>query len=227
MFKSPIDFAENIQFGKHTVLFYENAEYSRSISFVFLKSGIINREHCFYVTSEDDAEFFKKEFKETMFGPNLTYEYNTNSNLVFNENLLHLENFPGRVDNDMRDYTLTNNIINTVHRITQSKENNNIISDKVSKYSRIILKFNNKWDTNEQIEKNIHWEKNFRNTLLREALPNTSLLSTYPVDRIIETINGQSGLYSDWMSELLDLYDGVIYAKTNWKGVAFGLDEVY
>ena len=88
MFKSPIDFAENILLGKHTALFYENAEYARTVSFAFLESGMKNREHCFYFISGGDTDFFRNEFIETMFGPNVTaYEYNTNPNTIFDENL--------------------------------------------------------------------------------------------------------------------------------------------
>lgn len=224
MFKSPINFAENIRFGKHIALFYEDAEYARSISFAFFKSGMENREHCFYFTSEGDTDFFRNEFIEIMYGPNVTYEYNINSNSRFEENLLHLGNFE-IVDDYVSAYSLTKNIIDVVNKISQARDKDESVIEKTSKYSRVILKFNNKIKSKEYMVNNILWETNFRNTLLRKDLPNTSLLSAYPLDRLIETVNGESALLSNWMSELLELYDGVIYAKANWKGVGFDLDR--
>ena len=32
------------------------------------------------------------------------------------------------------------------------------------------------------------------------------------------------GDYGKWMNDLLELYDGVIFARKSWKGVAFNLD---
>src|SRR6185436_11168554 len=109
MFKSPIDFAENILLGKHTALFYENAEYARTVSFAFLESGMKNREHCFYFISGGDTDFFRNEFIET----------------IFDENLFHLENFEFVVGDDTSVYSLTKNIINIVKKITQSRERKN------------------------------------------------------------------------------------------------------
>ena len=224
MFKSPIDFAENILLGKHIALFYENAEYARTVSFAFLKSGMKNSEHCFYFTSGGDTDFFRNEFIEIMYGPKFTYEYSTNSNSRFEENLLHLENFE-IVDDYVSAYSLTKNIIDIVNKLSQARDKNESVIDETSRYSRVILKFNNKMKSKEYLVNNILWETNFRNTLLRKNLPNTSLLSAYPLDRLIETVNGESALLSNWMSELLELYDGVIYAKANWKGVGFDLDR--
>jgi hypothetical protein len=184
-----------------------------------------NREHCFYFISGGDTDFFRNEFIETMFGPNVTaYEYNTNPNTIFDENLFHLENFEFVVGDDTSVYSLTKNIINIVKKITQSRERKNeAINNEISRYSRIIIQFNDKIKSKDHVENSVRWEKNFRNTLLRKDLPNTSLLCAYPLDRIIETLNGPSGLFSYWMSELLELYDGVIYAKADWKGVGFDL----
>jgi len=50
--------------------------------------------------------------------------------------------------------------------------------------------------TPDQIQNNITWEKYFRNTKLRKDLPNISLICTYLVDNIIETLKGQSKEYS-------------------------------
>ena len=45
---------------------------------------------------------------------------------------------------------------------------------------------------------------------------------TYPVNNIMPTIS-DSGSYG-WMNDLLEIYDGVIFAPKFWKGVAFSLD---
>jgi hypothetical protein len=49
------------------------------------------------------------------------------------------------------------------------------------------------------------------------------MICTYPVHNIIPTIS-DSGNYGRWMNELLEIYDGVIFARKFWKGVAFSLD---
>jgi hypothetical protein len=43
----------------------------------------------------------------------------------------------------------------------------------------------------------------------------------YPVDDNTKALKGESLLYSPWMKELIDIYDGVIYANANWQGVAY------
>jgi len=49
------------------------------------------------------------------------------------------------------------------------------------------------------------------------------MICTYPVDNIIPTIS-DTGSYGKWMIDLLEMYDGVIFARKLWKGVAFSLD---
>jgi hypothetical protein len=46
----------------------------------------------------------------------------------------------------------------------------------------------------------------------------------HPVDNIIPTISDSTGAYGKWMNDLLSMYDGVIFARHLWKGVAFNLD---
>jgi hypothetical protein len=50
-----------------------------------------------------------------------------------------------------------------------------------------------------------------------------TMMCTYPVNNIILTIS-DSGSYGKWMNTLLEIYDGVIFARKFWKGVAFNLD---
>jgi hypothetical protein len=43
------------------------------------------------------------------------------------------------------------------------------------------------------------------------------MICTYPVNNIIPTIL-DSGNYGKWMNDLLEIYDGVIFARKFWKG---------
>ena len=60
MLKSPFEFVKDIGSGRHFVLFYENAEYSRSICFAFLKDGLEKDEHVFYLTAKEDKDFLNE-----------------------------------------------------------------------------------------------------------------------------------------------------------------------
>jgi hypothetical protein len=64
---------------------------------------------------------------------------------------------------------------------------------------------------------------NYPNTILRDALPNCSIICSYPINDILSTIKGESSIYSEWMADLLEIYDAVIYARRYWKGAAFNL----
>ena len=235
MLKSPFEFVKDIESGKHFVLFYENAEYSRSICFAFFKDGLEKDEDVFYFTAKEDEDFFKNEFIEKMYGPNVTYEYNNTSNITFNEKLFHGKNIPSisdiHDDNTVDD--INNEIINMVKN---NSYNNNNYQDKQSpivtrnnnnsnstNYDRVlmVLRCMHKLETRDQVQYNILWEKNFRNIKLRQELPTASLICTYPVENIIKVLKGESKVYSPWMTNLLEIYDGVIYARNNWTGAAF------
>lgn len=224
MLKSPVEFVKDIEPGRHFVLFYENIEYSRSICFAFLKAGMENNEHSIYITAKEDKDFFKNEFVETMYGPNVIYEYNNTPNATFRESLFHAQNIPSLSDihdNEMID-SIDKEIVNTINDTINSNNHQNDLSDKnhLSK-NRVILRCLHKADTKEQIQKNIQWEKNFRNTKLREELPKTPIICTYPINDIIKILKGNSKLHSPWMTQLLEMYDGVIYARNSWTGAAF------
>ena len=91
----------------------------------------------------------------------------------------------------------------------------------------MVLRCIYKTETEEQTLSNLIWERKFRNRTIRKALPDTAVLCTYPVDDIIEILNGNSLLYSAWMAKLLELYDGVIYANQDWTGAAFDFVELF
>lgn len=228
MLKSPIEFVKDIESGRHFVLFYENAEYSRSICFGFLKAGMENHEHSFYITAKEDKDFFKNEFIEKMYGPNIIYDYNTTPNATFREELFHGQNISDFARNDGGGKILddTNKeIVNVVNNIIKGNQNNNAFQEsnltKKSNSSRMVFRCLHNIETQNQVQNSIKWERNFRNSKLRKELPNTSLVCTYQIENIIETLKGKSNMHSSWMTELLEMYDGVIYARNNWTGAAF------
>src|SRR5215472_6958755 len=63
MFEQPINFVRKVKHGKHIVLFYEEPEYARIISFEFIKSGLSQRERCIYV-SEEEKETVQREMSD-------------------------------------------------------------------------------------------------------------------------------------------------------------------
>jgi hypothetical protein len=68
---------------------------------------------------------------------------------------------------------------------------------------------------------NLKWEYDYRFKNLKNF--GTTLVCTYPVNDIIPTISDSIGPYGKWMNTLLEIYDGVIFARRFWKGVAFNL----
>jgi hypothetical protein len=50
------------------------------------------------------------------------------------------------------------------------------------------------------------------------------MICTYPVNNILFTISDSIGDFGKWMGSILELYDGVIFARKLWKGLAFALD---
>ena len=92
---------------------------------------------------------------------------------------------------------------------------------KEDKPERVVLRSIFKTDTEEQIRSNLKWERDYRYRNLK-GLRGT-MICTYPVNNIIPTIS-DSGNYGKWMNDLLEIYDGVIFARNFWKGVAFSLE---
>lgn len=62
-FEQPLNFVHNIKGGRHIVLFYEEAEYTKLISFQFIKSDLEHKKVCCYI-SEDNLEVVKKEMTD-------------------------------------------------------------------------------------------------------------------------------------------------------------------
>ena len=87
---------------------------------------------------------------------------------------------------------------------------------------RVVLRCIFKTNTEEQIRSNLEWEREYRLKNLKPVLG--TVICTYSVNNIVPTISDSVSGYSKWMSELLELYDGVIFARKFWKGVAFALN---
>ncbi|MGN6351528.1 MAG: hypothetical protein ACTHL3_08710 [Candidatus Nitrosocosmicus sp.] len=234
MLKTPMEFVKDIKAGMHIVLFFEEIEYARAISFAYLIQGIENKENCFYITSKEDKFFIKKEFEYTFlkfresFG---AYKNKFKDTFLKIEKLPNLFEYPNGLDQATKDilnilksgYLYTSPLKGYVGNESDQKVNDKDISKRGSDTKRTVLRCMHEVITREQILKNIEWEKNYRNTVFRKKMSNTSIICTYPVDNIMAVIEGNSTIYSQWMTELLNMYDAVIYAKFNWRGAAFNL----
>ena len=112
-------------------------------------------------------------------------------------------------------------------RNTHIKEHGltNILSNftdlRPSQGDRIVFKCIYKINTEEEIKSNLKWECEYR---LKELKNRTTTLCTYPVENILSELSDSIGAHAKWMSDLLNMYDGVIFAHRFWKGVAFNLD---
>ena len=169
------------------------------ILFEFIKSGLNKGERCIYV-SEEEAEAVKREMSDA----------GINVDQFTKNDLLSIHEIPNLAAQQIPQITLERLAQITVHPWT--KEN---------KPERIVLRCIFKTDTEEQMRLNLKWENDFRYRDLK-GLQGT-MICTYPVNNIIPTIS-DSGSYGKWMNELLEIYDGVIFARKFWKGVAFSLD---
>jgi DcmR-like sensory protein len=80
-FKQQLKFVRNVGRGKHIVLFYEEAEYARMLLFEFLNSGLIQKEHCRYI-SEEGTESVKREMYDAGIS---THEFLNNGQLLVHQ----------------------------------------------------------------------------------------------------------------------------------------------
>jgi hypothetical protein len=64
LFEQPLNFVHQIDEGKHIVLFYEELEYAKMISFQFIKSGLVHKKDCSYL-SEEEVESVKREMSDS------------------------------------------------------------------------------------------------------------------------------------------------------------------
>jgi hypothetical protein len=195
MFEQPFNFVRKVKHGKHIVLFYEEPEYARMILFEFIKSGLNKGEHCIYV-SEEDKEIVKREMSD--------------AGISIKNDLLLIHQIPNLATTGISQITLERLSQITLHPWT-----------KEDQPERVVLRCIFKTDTEEQIRSNLKWEHDYRYMGLK-GLQGT-MICTYLVNNIIPTILDSRG-YGQWMNNLLEIYDGVIFARKFWKGVAFSLD---
>lgn len=93
---------------------------------------------------------------------------------------------------------------------------------KYGRSDRLVLRCNFKINTQDQIQSNLELEQKFRAKDLNHL--QGTMICAYPASNIIPTICDSEGDYGKWMSDLLELYDGIIFARKFGKGVAFLLD---
>jgi hypothetical protein len=201
IFDQPLNFVKKVRSGKHIVLFYEETEYARIILFEFLKNGLLNKERCVYI-SEENVEAVRREMSDA--GIN-TEEFMQNE-------LLYLHQVPNLAGYSNITQTALENLAQVaLHPWT-----------KDGRPDRLVLRCIFTINTQEQIRSNLEWERQFRAKDLKHL--RGTMICTYPVSNIIPTISDSEGDYGKWMSDLLELYDGVIFARKFWTGVAFLLD---
>jgi len=214
LFQQPLNFVHQIEQGKHIVLFYEELEYAKMISFQFIKSGLTNKKDCSYV-SEEEIESVKREMSDS--GVDVK-KFTKNSQLHIYQVSSLTDYHPGDSHNGETE------LIVSKREQKPGTDDTTILKNpsKISQSDRIVLRCVYNVNTEERIKSNLEWEHDYRFKNLKDT--RTTLVSTYPVNDIIPTISDSIGPYGKWMNTLLELYDGVIFARRFWKGVAFNLD---
>ncbi len=199
-FEQPLNFVHNIKRGRHIVLFYEEAEYAKLISFQFIKSGLEHKKVCCYI-SEDDLEVVKKEMTDNGIDVNkfimngLLYCYEVSSLTDYHQRDLHTD---------------------------ESGLEDTLNFTKLAQTERLVLRYPYNINPRDQIKSILEWEHKYRLKYLKNGT--TTLLCAYPVDNIIPIISNSIGTYAKWMNHLLTMYEGVIFARKFLKGVAFNLN---
>jgi MEDS: MEthanogen/methylotroph, DcmR Sensory domain len=199
-FEQPINFVRNIKEGRHIVLFYEEPEYAELISFQFIKSGLEYEKVCCYIT-ENDLEIVKKEMTDIGIDVN---KFIMNGLLQVHQVL------------SLNDYNPKNPPAN------KNGLENTLSSTRLAQTERLVFRYTYDTNTEDQIKSILKWEREYRLKHLKNGT--TAFLCTYPVDNIIPVLFDSAGALAKWMNDLLTMYDGVIFARRLWKGVAFNLD---
>ena len=214
LFQQPLNFVHGIEEGKHIVLFYEEIEYAKMLSFQFIKNGLAHQKDCSYV-SEEEEEAVKREMLDN----------GIDVKKFMQNNQLHIYRVTSLTNYNPRD---------SLGKTKEGKEevaegqdyvyNSNAILQNPSKAGqsdRIVLRCVYKVNSEEQIKSNLKWEHDYRFKNLKNS--GATVVCVYPVNDIIPTISDSTGPFGKWMHDLLEIYDGVIFARRFWKGVAFRL----
>jgi hypothetical protein len=217
LFQQPLNFVHQIEEGKHIVLFYEELEYAKMISFQFIRNGLSRRKDCSYL-SEEEIESVRREMSDS----------GIDVNKFMQNNLLHIYQVTSLTDYDPRDSSHDDDVQTEPIAVDggehKATDDTAILRNpsKIKQSDRIVLRCVYNVNTEEQIKSNLKWEHDYRFKNLKDA--GTTVVCTYPVNDIIPTISDSTGPYGKWMNTLLETYDGVIFARRFWKGVAFNLD---
>jgi hypothetical protein len=213
LFQQPLNFVHQIEEGKHIVLFYEELEYAKMISFQFIRNGLSRRKDCSYL-SEEEIESVGREMSDS----------GVDVKKFTKNNQLHIYQVSSLTDYNPRDSPNGQTELIGVDWEHKAADDTAILKNpsKIKESDRIVLRCVYNVNTEEHIKSNLKWEHDYRFKNLKDT--RTTVVCTYPVNDIIPTISDSIGSYGKWMNTLLELYDGVIFARRFWKGVAFNLD---
>jgi hypothetical protein len=209
-FEQPLSFVHRIEEGKHIVLFYEELEYAKMILFQFVKSGLLDQKDCSYL-SEDEEELVKREMSDSTID---VKKFTHNDQLHIYQVTSLTDYYHPREETELIED-------GKAKRKQAAADNTTILRNpsEIRKSDRIVLRCVYNVNTEEQITSNLRWEYDFRCKNLKRS--GITLVSSYPINDIISTVSNSTGPYGKWMSTLLELYDGAIFARKFWKGVAF------
>lgn len=209
MFAQPFDFVSKDSEGdrnkdspgsrKHTVLFYEDAEYASAIVYRYLKAGIQQGERCAFV-SELSHDLVEREMKDNDIDVDKSKK----------KNLLHI----------FYPQDLTTRPKHTEINVKEMAEH---LRNKTNRqFDRLVFKCIFKIENDNQLKANMKIESRHEDNF--ELFPSSSLIVTFPVAEIIDTLKGKKGVKSEWMAQLLEKYDAVIFARQFNRGVALSLN---
>ena len=217
LFQQPLNFVHQVEEGKHIVLFYEELEYAKMISFQFIRNGLVHNKDCSYI-SEEEVESVKREMSDSVI----------DIKKFTQTDQLHIYQVSGLTDYNPMDYQIREIGLTEGERkeeAEQKPEHNNMTilknPSKIRQSDRIVLRCVYKINTEEQMKSNLKWEYDYRFKNLKHF--RKTVVCTYPINDILSTISDSTGLYGKWMNNLLEIYDGVIFARRFWKGVGFNL----
>jgi MEDS: MEthanogen/methylotroph, DcmR Sensory domain len=195
-------------------LFYEELEYAKMISFQFIRNGLSHQKDCSYL-SEEEIESVRREMSDS----------GVDVKKFTQNNQLHIYQVSSLTDYHPGDSRIGEmKLIGVKGEQEPAADDTAILKNpsKISQSDRIVLRCVYKINTQEQIKSNLKWEHDYRFKNLKDT--RTTVVCAYPVNDIIPTISDSTGPYGKWMNTLLELYDGVIFARRFWKGVAFNLN---
>lgn len=209
MFSQPFDFVSKDSEGnrnnkdgpgsrKHTVLFYEDAEYASAIVYRYIKAGLQQGQLCGFV-SELSPDLVEREMRDN----------DIDVDKAKKRRLLQLFH--------VGDLT-----IHPRHTEMNVEDMAERLRKKTNRpFERLVFKCIFKIESDDQLKANMKIEAKHNSVF--QPFPANSLLVTFPVPEIIDTLKGNTGTKSEWMAQLLEEYDAVIFARQFNRGIAFSL----